>query len=84
MSARVVWVRAAMASMLAPLNPRAANSAIAALMIRARLAAGSFGLHIAAVRIGDGALSKARSGRTRTRLRAGWGGMAAAFIRHDA
>src|SRR5436189_131190 len=39
MSARVVWVLAAMASMLAPLKPRAANSSIAASTMRARFAA---------------------------------------------
>jgi hypothetical protein len=47
MSARVVWVRAAIASMLAPLKPRAANSSIAAWTMRARLASGAFGLRIA-------------------------------------
>ena len=34
MSARVVWVRAAIASMLAPLKPRAANSSMAAATMR--------------------------------------------------
>src|SRR5580765_8609731 len=47
MSARVVWVLAAIASMLAPLNPRAANSSMAASRMRARFASGAFGLRMA-------------------------------------
>jgi hypothetical protein len=47
MSARVVWVRAAIASMLAPLNPRAANSSSAARRMRARFASGALGLRMA-------------------------------------
>jgi hypothetical protein len=39
-----------MASMLAPLNPRPANSSMAAATMLARLAAGAFGLRIAALR----------------------------------
>jgi hypothetical protein len=50
MSARVVWVRAAIASMLAPLKPREANSSIAAATMRARFASGALGLRIAAER----------------------------------
>ena len=46
----MVLVRAAMASMLAPLKPREANSAIAAARIRARLASGALGLRMAVVR----------------------------------
>ena len=49
MSARVVWVRAAIASMLAPLNPRAANSSMAASRMRARFASGALGLRMALV-----------------------------------
>jgi len=49
-SARVVWVRAAIASMLAPLKPRDANSSMAAWTMRARFASGAFGLRMAALR----------------------------------
>jgi len=45
-----VCVRAAMASMLAPLKPRAANSSMAAATMLARFAAGALGLRIAALR----------------------------------
>jgi hypothetical protein len=49
-SPRVVRVRAAIASMLAPSKPLDANSAIAAARIRARLASGALGLRMAAAR----------------------------------
>ena len=42
-----MWVRAAIASMLAPLNPRAANSSSAARRMRARFASGALGLRMA-------------------------------------
>jgi hypothetical protein len=48
--ARVVRVRAAIASMLAPLKPRAANSSIAAATMLARFSAGFLRLRIAALR----------------------------------
>ena len=46
----MVLVRAAIASMLAPLKPREANSATAAARMRARLAFGALGLRMAVVR----------------------------------
>ncbi len=51
-SARVVRVRAAIASMLAPLKPREANSAIAASRINARFASGALGLRMFVERAG--------------------------------
>jgi len=61
MSARVVWVRAAMASMLAPLTPRAANSSMAASTMRARLTSGVFGLRMAALRAGTTCIAASSS-----------------------
>jgi hypothetical protein len=43
-----------LADLRAPLKPRAANSSMAARMMRARLAAGALGLRIAALRAAPG------------------------------